>query len=142
MALPLMLTLPLYAHDAWQGWEQSWIDRIRLVLETRPGTLPWRPEFGCDLDSLVGHPATAARISAGRWQIEQALRRWLPELTVARCTISVLRVEPNSLGAAYTIPVPVAEAALLQPGASASLEIGLELETPDGLLSLHAHLHP
>jgi phage baseplate assembly protein W len=36
--------------------------RVRMVLGTRPGQLPWRPTFGCDLDRFVGQPVTTSRL--------------------------------------------------------------------------------
>ena len=36
--------------------------RIDMILHTNIGDLPWNPEFGCDLTSLVGEAATPEKI--------------------------------------------------------------------------------
>lgn len=133
----LHASLRVGARDPWLRGDAAWAEQVAMVLETRPGTLPWRPEFGCDLSSLVGQPATAARLGEAKWKIEAAVRRWVPPLKVARCVVSVVRLERAGDGG-FPPAVPLAEAALLSLGAQAALEVALDLETPDGPLSLQA----
>ena len=119
--------------------EEALAGRIRAVLETRPGRVPWRPEFGCDLSELVGQPATAERLSRARSAIEEAVRRWLPDVTVARCELRVV----TSLGT-HDRPreVPLAEAAIIPLGVYASLEIELDLDTELGPIAVQTQLSP
>lgn len=120
--------------DAASALEQ----RVRLVLETRPGDLPWRPDFGCDLGGLVGQPATAARLQDLRWRVEAALRRWIPDARVRSCRVRLLREEP--LGAPD--PLPTAEAALLRLGPQCAVEIDLQLQVESSPTSLLLRLEP
>lgn len=131
---------PLRAARPWLSAEEELIQRVRLVLETRPGQLPWRPDFGCDLEPLVGQPATSGHLRELQWRVEQALARWLPELTVERC---VVRVVPQDLGAEGPLPgTPTAEGAVLGLGTQADVSLQLDLSGPEGALSLHAQLTP
>lgn len=113
--------------------------RVRMVLETRPGTLPWRPEFGCDLADLVGKPATSAKIGEVRWKIEQAVRRWVPSVRVARCRVAVVPLREDGADFARA---PLAERAVMALGTRALLEVSLELETTFGPMALHAQIAP
>ena len=131
--------LPFGARDPWLRGDVAWAERVRIVLETRPGTLPWRPDFGCDLGKLVGQPATPARVGEVRWKIEQAVRRWVPSVRVARCRVELVPLDDGD--AVKSGPkLPLAEVALLCLGTQVALEVSLDLETPQGPLSLQAHL--
>lgn len=134
-------SVPLGTSQAWTDGDAGFAERIRVILETRPGMLPWRPDFGCDLDRLVGQPATPQRINEARWRVEQAIRRWLPEVKLNQCVVSLVRVHEGS-GAVRFRDVPIAEAALLSLGTQAALEIHLDVETPEGPLSVQATLEP
>lgn len=141
MAEILDLALPLGVRDPYLRGDRAFAERIRMILETRPGALPWRPDFGCNLDDLVGQPATPQRVGEARWRVEHALRRWLPEVKIARCTVQVTRVESGS-EAMRQQGVPIAESALLAFGTQAALEVLLDVETPTGPLSLSAVVQP
>lgn len=121
--------------------DETIAERIRLVLETRPGTLPWRPDFGCDLGPLVGQPANSQRLNEARWKVEQALRRWLPELELTRCEVNVVFADVGP-GRVRYLEVPLAESALLSLGTQAGLEIVLDVETPSGPLAVQAVVDP
>ena len=130
--------LTLSAADPWLRGDDATAERVRMVLETQPGTLPWRPDFGCDLAGLIGQPATSGRLGEVRWRVEQAVRRWVPGVKVARChveTASLIDPPPDRPAG-----VPLAEAALMSLGSQVSLEVSLDLETPQGPLLLTAQL--
>jgi hypothetical protein len=113
--------------------------RLRLVLETRPGQLPWRPEFGCDLASLQGEPATTANLSRASFVVEQALQRWLPDVRVLRCQVtSELLPSPH----ARDPSTPPGEGALLSLGVHAELRVELDLVSPQGALHVSTALQP
>jgi len=108
-------------------------DRVRLVLETRPGRIPWHPEFGCDLDPVVGRALTIERVGEVRMRIQNALNRFLPDLLVTRLDVRV----QTDLGADMrSRRLPIAEASLVPFGANAMLDIELELQTPAGPVRL------
>ena len=131
--------LTIGAARPWVHGDEELLERVRLVLETRPGQLPWRPEFGCDLESLVGQPATSGRLTEVRWRVERALARWLPDVNVERCVVRAIPHDSPGLVAATT---PVAESALLGLGTQADLEVSLELTGPQGALTVQAQLTP
>ncbi len=131
--------LPLSPRRARLSPEEALAAQIRMVLETLPGQLPWRPDFGCSLSDLVGQPATGQALSRARVHIEEALRRWLPEVTVARCQVRVV----TRLGAPERPrEVPLAEAAIIPLGTHAELAIDLDLETALGAVALQALISP
>lgn len=69
------------AHDA-QDVEQA----IYIVLSTAPGERPMRPEFGCDVHTMVFervNSATAARMARA---VRGALHRWEPRIEVLEVT--------------------------------------------------------
>lgn len=114
---------------------QDIAQRVRLVLETRPGTLPWRPDFGCDLDRLVGQPLTQANLAEIRAAIQRALESALPEIVVLEIGVQ-LRTELGAPTRELARELPIAEAALIPFGAGAHLDISLLLEGPAGTWSL------
>ena len=125
----------------WLGGEHALAARVRLVLETRPGRLPWRPAFGCDLAGLVGFPVTEELVARVRQRISSALGEWLPDATVVSVHV---RAVPISGGHALSAErsVPAAEAAMLVLGVQAELEAVIELTGPDGSVTLTATVNP
>lgn len=114
-------------------------DRIRLVLETQPGTVPWAPSFGCDLRGLVGGTADGTRTSEVRTRITSALQRWLPGIRVQRCDVRHVETRAHR---GYTPGVPLAEAALASAGISTVLEVRIDVETESGPVHFEALLQP
>ncbi len=111
--------------------------RLQMVLNTKPGTIPWRPEFGCDLSSLVGQPATAQALQAARDRVESAIRSSLPDVEVEKCQVR-LGAHTGS-GAELEHPsIPLAEAALLRLGVQAGLVVTLEVRIPEGSATVSA----
>jgi hypothetical protein len=53
---------------------------IRIILGTTPGERAMRPDFGCDLASLVFAPNNAATANLARLYVESALTRWEPRV--------------------------------------------------------------
>lgn len=115
-------------------------ERLQIVLNTRPGQIPWRPDFGCDLSSLVGRPATANNLSEARGRVTSALSRSLPDVEFERCEVRVS--ERRGAGDELRHPtIPLAEAALLSLGVQAGLEVVLEVRVPEGRVSVSAPLN-
>lgn len=130
---------PLGVPRATQSGAEALETRLRLVLETRPGRLPWRPTFGCDLASLQGEPATPANLSRASFVVEQALQRWLPEVKVLRCAV---QSAPLPTLHAREPSTPAGEGALLSLGVHAELRVELDLASPLGALHVSTALLP
>jgi phage baseplate assembly protein W len=134
-------SVPIGIPSPWMGEEDSMATRVRMVLETPKGHIPWRPEFGCDLDGLVGEAATSRLLTQAQARIEAALERWLPELTIDAVRVFAVPSSDhrNTMGHRE---VPIAEAALLTVGVQASLHVELELTGPDGPAVVSTTLDP
>lgn len=117
------------------------VERVRMVLETRPGLSPWRPDFGCDLAGLTGQPATAATLQMARSRVEAALRRWVPDAAIVRCDVRIVTELGAAAGSAGP-EIPLAEAALLRLGASTWLEVRVELRAALGTVTVETALRP
>ena len=105
--------------------------QLQMVLNTKPGTMPWRPNFGCDLTSLVGQPATTENLETARIRVESALSGALPGVTVEK--VDVRLTQFSGSGDELTHPsIPLAEAALLRLGVQARLEVTIEVRVPSG----------
>jgi hypothetical protein len=111
--------------------------RVQLVLSTRPGELPWEPEFGCDLRMLVGVPAGSAVKAIAEHTITGALRRWVPEAGLKSCNVHV-----KPLPSPGFQPVGPVEAALVPFGAQAALLVDLLIETADGDAAITLEVEP
>ena len=121
--------------------EEALAARIRMVLETRPGQVPWQSDFGCDLAALVGQPATAQRLNEARWRIEEAVRRWVPDAEVLRCHVRV-SADGAPMGQRRPRDVPLAESALMSLGKQAVLEVELDVKTDLGPVAVQAVVEP
>ena len=54
------------------------LSAIGQVLGTSKGTLPWRPDFGCDLERLRHQPNSATTEDLARVFVQDALQQWEP----------------------------------------------------------------
>jgi hypothetical protein len=68
---------------------------IRLVLGTRRGTRPMRPDFGAGLEDFLFEPVTTTTAALIRHRVETALVRWEPRIDV---TEVLVEVEDRRLG--------------------------------------------
>ncbi|HND30820.1 MAG TPA: hypothetical protein PKY30_02200 [Myxococcota bacterium] len=115
------------------------VARVRLVLETPPGHMPWLPELGCALDRLAGEPMTESAVERASELVTSAIGRWVPEVQVMRCDVR-LRMDHVVPGGSRDQNLPIAEASLLPFSAQGTLDIELELRGPDGPLVLDLNL--
>jgi phage baseplate assembly protein W len=113
--------------------------RIAMVLETRPGTIPWRPTFGCDFRDLVGLPATEELVTTAEWRVREALGRWVRDAEVLRVEVSLV---PTGGAAGGFSSGPIAENSLLSMGIQAAIEIEVEVRTADGVVSVASLVNP
>ncbi len=116
-------------------------DQLRLVLETQPGTLPWRPDFGCDLDRFVGNPMTDSWKRDVEATVRRALERWVPAVRVRGIELRVLTSAGVRAAGSFRA-LPLAEASVVPYGSDAALEIQLDLETPRGRESVQLNVSP
>lgn len=133
--------LPLGQERPYLDGERALAFRVRAVLETRPGQIPWRPDFGCDIGSVVGFPATNELLSYARSQIRYALQRWLADVTVEDVLVRVVPVADQHR-ALVQRTVPLAESALLTLGIQATLEADIQIRGPSGLLTVTTSIEP
>ncbi|CUS06222.1 Phage baseplate lysozyme [Candidatus Promineifilum breve] len=77
------------------GGEEKIEQSIRLILTTRPGERPLRPEFGCAIHDLVFQGNTAALHAQLRQTIRAALLRWEPRIDPL--DVAIDRPEQNVL---------------------------------------------
>ena len=111
--------------------------KIRMILETSPGQVPWRPEFGCDLRGLIGQQANENTLVKARYAVQTALARWLPDVTVNSVNVNLVR-DYTSADQFRSPEIPIGERALVGSGPLAAVRIDVELETPDGLMTVSA----
>ena len=88
----------------------------------------------------MGKPVTRDRLSEVSNTVATALRRWIRGAMVSRCEVRLLTDLGAGPGDAVTLPL--AERALVPFSLSATLEVDLELQTAEGLLTMQAILSP
>jgi len=115
--------------------------RIRAVLETRPGDIPWRPDFGCNLGRFVDQPLTPEAVSGVRNEIRRALSRHLPDVRVRDVKVGVL-TGLGAHGMRGLRQLPIAERALVQLGTHATLDVDLEVSVDGRVVFLEARIQP
>lgn len=125
----------------WLTGDNALATRIRMVLETRPGQIPWRPDFGCDLEGLVGYPVTRDLLDYARGRIQTALKDWIRDAELVRVEVSAVATEEGRAGS-FPRMVPTAEAALMAMGVAAMLEVDVEMKSPDGYVTVSAVVAP
>lgn len=113
--------------------------QLQTVLNTRPGHIPWLPDFGCDLESLAGEPASSSNLDEARDRVQHAVKTWVPSVEIARCDVRVISRDRTDL---KHPTVPLAESAMLTLGVEASLEVLLEVVVPQGPVVLTAEVNP
>jgi hypothetical protein len=115
------------------------VDRVRILLETKPGSLPYAKRLGCDLDSLSHGAVTPSRLAETQARIDGVLARGLPDGALGGTEVRVIDV---AAGTAAGGPVPFAERALASNGARATLAVRVQLNTESGPVTLDANLAP
>jgi phage baseplate assembly protein W len=69
--------------------DQELEQAIRLILATYPGERPMRPEFGSRLRDYVFRSASIDTAAELANEVEKALLRWEPRVTVERVNVTV-----------------------------------------------------
>jgi phage baseplate assembly protein W len=101
--------------------------RVRQLLSTKPGDLPWLPDYGLDLRALVGEGATGVTLDLAKSRITQAINRWLPGVTVQACDVTVQPRETPGFR-----PDGPIERSLVPLGGQATLVVNLSLSAGAG----------
>lgn len=92
-------------------------EAIRIILGTRKGERPMRPEFGSELHKLVFAPNDAGTAGTARRYVLEALKRWEPRIQVRE-----VRAEPDPRNPSalmihirYSVPATNSERNLVYP---------------------------
>jgi phage baseplate assembly protein W len=64
------------------GGEARLAESIRIILGTQYGERLMRPQFGCNLKSLVFAPNDSATANLARYYVTEGLTRWEPRIEV------------------------------------------------------------
>lgn len=138
MAIVFDPTIPLGKPRPWLTAEAANIARLRTILETRPGEVPWRPDFGCDLHDVVGANATPQVVNDVRWRIRSAIKKWMPDVEVLQVHVTVV----SAGGSVSGRNVPIGESALMSLGVQAALHVDVEVQGEDGVYAVSATVDP
>jgi phage baseplate assembly protein W len=128
-------SLTLGARKPFLSQRESTLARLDMVLHSRVGDIPWRPDFGCDVTGLIGEPATPSKIQETSSLVERTIHKWLPDVMVNDCEIQLI----HAGGVANThreAGIPVAESALVAMGTESNLELRLDLEVENEVLEI------
>jgi len=92
-------------------------ESIRIILTTRFGERPMRPEFGSDLFTLVFAPNDATTGGLARRYVMESLARWEPRIEVTEVTAQPDPADVSRLliDIQYRIPATNAERNLVFP---------------------------
>ena len=97
--------------------EQDIEESIKIIVMTRKGERPMRPEFGCDIHRLIFAPNDAATAGLARRYVTEALAMWEPRIQVRDV---VARSDPDNEGRLmisinYSVPAINSERNLVFP---------------------------
>lgn len=119
------------------GPDEALAQRIQLVLATRPGDLPWKPEFGTDLAQLVGNPVSGWVSATAQRAVREALGRWVPEAGLQSVEVHTqLKPTPGFR------PIGPIERALIPAGMQATIVIDLVIQTNEGPAAMTLEVEP
>lgn len=77
--------------------EQDVEEAVRIILLTRKGERPMRPEFGSELPRLQFAPNDGATAGLARRYVQEALARWEPRIEVTEVIAGPDRADPACL---------------------------------------------
>jgi len=132
-------SLTLGSRKPFQDATQTALTRIDIILNTRPGDLPWNSEFGCDVTDLVGESATPARVESTKGEVERALGKWLPNAKLHSCDVQLVSGLTGVVSHRES-NIPTAESALASAGTDARLELKLDIEVEDQMIELGSEI--
>ena len=143
--------LPFRAPDPYLHGTDSVLQRLMSVLTTPLGRIPWRPDFGCDLGRFVGLPASQTTLTDLDWHIRSALARWVPDVQILKSEVELVQLHPMEMtiedeDSYLGSPVEVypfsgdarMEGHLLGLGTQVGVRVRLQIQTPDGVITVEA----
>ena len=77
--------------------EQDVVEAVRMILLTRKGERPMRPEFGSELYKLVFMPNDAATAGLARRYVFEALDQWEPRIRVTDVIATITGDQSSTL---------------------------------------------
>lgn len=113
-------TIPQRAH--WQlalggGYAEALDDLIQsiaIILRTRRGSDPLRPDFGSDIWRYIDYPIDRARPHLVREAVA-AIRRWEPRVRIERVTVELMEAQHVRIGIHFVTAEGVSASAWVQP---------------------------
>jgi phage baseplate assembly protein W len=78
-------------------YEDSVRESIRIIIGTAPGERQMRPDFGCDIHSLVFAHNNLTTAGQAAYYVEKALIRWEPRIETLRVHAVPDQTEGNRL---------------------------------------------
>ena len=89
----------------WSAGEQNVRESIRIILLTEPGERLMRPDFGCEIHSLVFAQNNTGTAGLARFYVEEALTRWEPRIDLLEVEVHGSPQNPAELliGIEYVI---------------------------------------
>lgn len=92
-------------------------EAIKIILTTRKGERPMRPEFGSDLHTLIFAPNDSGTAGLARRYVFEALARWEPRIEVKDVQVDLTLQNEGVLGLTirYSIPSINSERNLVFP---------------------------
>jgi len=78
---------------------------IHIIIHTVPGERVMRPDFGCEIHSLIFAPANDETAATAERYVREALTRWEPRITIEEITVYAEASERGELfiRVSYTI---------------------------------------
>jgi phage baseplate assembly protein W len=73
-------------------------EAIYIILMTAKGERVMRPEFGCDIHTLMFHPNNATTAGLAEYYVRDALARWEPRIEVEGVRV----IQTEEMGGAVT----------------------------------------
>jgi phage baseplate assembly protein W len=61
---------------------------IYVIINTVPGERVMRPDFGCEIHSLIFHPANEHTAAVAERYVREALTRWEPRIILKDVTVT------------------------------------------------------
>lgn len=89
-------------HIALAHQEDDIDEAIKIILLTRKGERPMRPEFGSDLHSLVFAPNDDATAGLAKRYVVEALLRWEPRIELVDVVVESNPLQPSRLDIAIS----------------------------------------
>lgn len=79
------------------GDDQAIRQSIYVIVNTVPGERVMRPEFGCEIHSLVFDPANEDTANVAVRYVREAIMRWEPRITLQEVTVTPDNTEQGEL---------------------------------------------